>query len=254
MDLTPDPDQIALVEATADWCRDNLPLDAAHNRPPGLWNGLEAMGWTAMTGHEMGLGHASEALVFAELGRHLAPVGLISTAVAGRVAPTRDKVALALVDERVSGGRVRVFDPHGASIALGLTGGMVAATPLPAGLDGEPGFDLTAPMIHLNPAPRFEPFGDARCGLHLQLLTAAFAVGCADAARDMAAGYAKVREQFGRPIGWFQALKHILCRHGGALGRSSLAALLRGGGTGCRRSGGGVPRRRGDATGGSGGY
>jgi alkylation response protein AidB-like acyl-CoA dehydrogenase len=45
--------------------------------------------------------------------------------------------------------------------------------------------------------------------LHLHLLAAAFGVGCADAARDMAADYAKLREQFERPIGWFQALKHL---------------------------------------------
>ena len=50
---------------------------------------------------------------------------------------------------------------------------------------------------------------DAAAPLHLQLLTAAYAVGCADAARDMAADYAKLRQQFDRPIGWFQALKHI---------------------------------------------
>jgi len=34
-------------------------------------------------------------------------------------------------------------------------------------------------------------------------------VGCADAARDMAAEYSLSREQFDRPIGWFQALKHM---------------------------------------------
>jgi alkylation response protein AidB-like acyl-CoA dehydrogenase len=37
---------------------------------------------------------------------------------------------------------------------------------------------------------------------------AAEAVGCAGATVDMAVSYAKVREQFGRPIGSFQAIKH----------------------------------------------
>ena len=41
------------------------------------------------------------------------------------------------------------------------------------------------------------------------LLLAAFAVGIAEATRDMAVEYAKTREQFGRPIGSFQAIKHI---------------------------------------------
>jgi alkylation response protein AidB-like acyl-CoA dehydrogenase len=41
------------------------------------------------------------------------------------------------------------------------------------------------------------------------LLLSAFAVGIAEATRDMAVEYAKTREQFGRPIGSFQAIKHI---------------------------------------------
>ena len=40
------------------------------------------------------------------------------------------------------------------------------------------------------------------------LATAALAVGCAQRGLDMTVDYAKQREQFGRPIGSFQALKH----------------------------------------------
>src|SRR5262249_8358390 len=40
------------------------------------------------------------------------------------------------------------------------------------------------------------------------VLTAAVLVGTAEATRDMSAQYAKDREQFGRPIGTFQAVKH----------------------------------------------
>ena len=40
------------------------------------------------------------------------------------------------------------------------------------------------------------------------LATAALAVGCAQRGLDMTVEYAKQREQFGRPIGSFQALKH----------------------------------------------
>jgi alkylation response protein AidB-like acyl-CoA dehydrogenase len=42
-----------------------------------------------------------------------------------------------------------------------------------------------------------------------ELLIAAYAVGVAEATRDMAVEYAKTREQFGKPIGAFQAIKHI---------------------------------------------
>lgn len=209
MDLTPTAEQDSFLTATADWCADNLPLDAARARPPALWSQLEAMGWTGMTAPGMDLDHATEALVFAELGRHLAPVALLSTAVAARWAGQPGKTALALLDKDLTRGMLRVFDAPGAAHALGLIGGLAAITPLPSDLGGEPGLDLTAPLAHLDPAPPFAAVGGPDAALHLQLLAAAFALGCADAARDMAADYARLREQFGRPIGWFQALKHI---------------------------------------------
>ena len=205
MDLTPSPDQEALVAATAEWCRDNLPLEAARARPADLWRQLEDMGWLGMTAPEMGLDHATEALVFAELGRFLAPVGMLSTAVAARWTAAPGKVALTLVD----GGKARVFDPQGAQLALGLVDGAAAVAPIASDVVAEPGLDLSAPLAVVDPAPAFTPLNDRRAALHLQLLAAAFAVGCAEAARDMAADYAKVREQFERPIGWFQSLKHL---------------------------------------------
>jgi alkylation response protein AidB-like acyl-CoA dehydrogenase len=41
------------------------------------------------------------------------------------------------------------------------------------------------------------------------VLTAALALGVASGAGDLATRYAKEREQFGRPIGGFQAVKHL---------------------------------------------
>src|SRR5690606_38484351 len=40
------------------------------------------------------------------------------------------------------------------------------------------------------------------------VLSAAYLAGIAEAARDMSVSHAKVREQFGRPIGVNQAIKH----------------------------------------------
>ena len=123
MDLTPDSDQIALQTATGDWCRTHMPLADARSRPAGLWRDLETMGWVAMTAPGMDLDHAAEALVFAELGRFLAPVALLSSAVAARWTGTSGKVALALP------GRdgIRILDSDGAPQALGLFEALAAS-------------------------------------------------------------------------------------------------------------------------------
>lgn len=209
MDLTLNAEQEAFVSATADWCQGNMPLEQARARPASLWPQLDAMGWTGMTAPGMELDHATEAVVFAELGQHLAPVGLLSTAVAARWSPHPGKAALALLDSPCQNDLLRVIDPEGASQALGLIGNLAATTPLPGGLEGSPSLDPSAQLAQLSPTSPFEPIADPRAALHLQLLAAAYAVGCAEAARDMAAEYAKMREQFERPIGWFQALKHL---------------------------------------------
>ncbi|MFC4295921.1 acyl-CoA dehydrogenase family protein [Novosphingobium tardum] len=206
MDLSLDSDQEALVTATADWCRANMPLEHVRDRPVDLWRDLEAMGWTAMTAPGLDLSHATEAMVFAELGRFLAPVALLSSAVAARWLGSADKVALALDD----GNRLRVFDGESATLAIGVTSTQASVYRLPEGLSGAPGLDLSVSLTLLETAPAAEPLGNPHAALHLQLLAAAFTVGCAEAARDMAAGYAIMREQFERPIGWFQALKHMI--------------------------------------------
>jgi alkylation response protein AidB-like acyl-CoA dehydrogenase len=62
--------------------------------------------------------------------------------------------------------------------------------------------------------PRGEQVGDAATATKLRLdgtvLTAALMVGSAQAVTELAVEYAKERVQFARPIGSFQAVKHIL--------------------------------------------
>lgn len=205
MDLTPNDDQIALVSATTDWCRDHMAIEDARSRSDDLWQQIDAMGWTAMTGPEMELDHATEALVFAELGRFLAPVALLSSAVAARWESRQGRIALAVTE----GNMLRVLDGSDASTALGVVDRRAMLFDLPAPLSARSSLDPTVTVARFDEPLSAHAIADARAALHLQLVAAAFAVGCADAARDMAAGYAVIREQFERPIGWFQAIKHL---------------------------------------------
>lgn len=81
-----------------------------------------------------------------------------------------------------------------------------------------PGLDPTRRIARLElvstPARRVGPAGDQTALLRRVLDDAAVMlcaelVGACDAAFELAANYSKVRVQFGRPIGTFQAIKHI---------------------------------------------
>jgi alkylation response protein AidB-like acyl-CoA dehydrogenase len=73
--------------------------------------------------------------------------------------------------------------------------------------------DPLTPVWTVEAAPTGEAVGGPTeaTALRVQgaLLTAAYLVGMADALTDLAVGYAKEREQFDRPIGSFQAVKHL---------------------------------------------
>ncbi|HEY6296015.1 MAG TPA: acyl-CoA dehydrogenase, partial [Streptosporangiaceae bacterium] len=74
-------------------------------------------------------------------------------------------------------------------------------------LDGAAGVPLAAPGAHPGARPGAQPVDEV---LDLvRVLVAAEQVGTAQAALDMAVGYARERVQFGRAIGSFQAIKHM---------------------------------------------
>jgi alkylation response protein AidB-like acyl-CoA dehydrogenase len=77
------------------------------------------------------------------------------------------------------------------------------------------GMDLTRPVARVSASQVAVPAGRVLSGVSPEVvrslaasLFAAEACGLADWAVDTAASYAKIRQQFGRPIGQFQAVKH----------------------------------------------
>jgi alkylation response protein AidB-like acyl-CoA dehydrogenase len=223
MDLYPSDTEEAVRAASEAYLRDHIPLNAARLRPEGIWTDMAAMGWFGIALPEdiggVGMSHGAEALVLAELGRYLAPIGTIAMAVAANVAIATGDQALAMDilagTRRVAlglteaGGQLRVLEARGANMVLvtGDNGASLYDAPVDWTINDCLDPSTSQAIIALPPKARIQTTG-SRAANHQRLVAAAFALGCAEAARDMAAGYARVREQFGRPIGSFQGVKH----------------------------------------------
>jgi alkylation response protein AidB-like acyl-CoA dehydrogenase len=127
---------------------------------------------------------------------------------------------------RLDGHKSFVLDGHTADLILAVaaagTGGKLSLFAVNAGAIGLtrhalPTLDQTRKLARLafdgTPARLVGEPGAARAVLDRTLDVAAIALaaeqlGGAQRALDMAVAYAKVRQQFGRPIGSFQAIKH----------------------------------------------
>ncbi|WP_207840078.1 acyl-CoA dehydrogenase family protein [Williamsia soli] len=126
----------------------------------------------------------------------------------------------------LTGRKLQVLDLTGADVVLVVARadfgiGLFAADRDDPGFTDEPltSFDLTRSLSHLelNRVPARLVSDEHDCAPQLrealreaELCLVADCIGGAEAALDMAISYAKVREQFGRPIGGFQSIKHKL--------------------------------------------
>jgi alkylation response protein AidB-like acyl-CoA dehydrogenase len=156
---------------------------------------------------ELELGMAEASLVFEELGRAAVPGPLVGTFLAdglaaGRVTvlePGRRPLLVSHLDVSDS---ILVMDPAGVRLAPAIGGAPIA----------EP-IDSLTPLHELATAPDgalIDVDGNfLRLWREGALLTAALQVGLAARMTELAVEYAKTREQFDRPIGSFQAVKHL---------------------------------------------
>jgi alkylation response protein AidB-like acyl-CoA dehydrogenase len=169
---------------------------------------------------------AEAVVVFEELGRALVPGPLVGTFLAARTG----------LVEGVAEGRARVGVHCGgpapgpepgpvlvehlgaldALLVFAATGGGMTRLLVPAPTAGatrmEAPLDPLTPLWRLDSLPAGAPVAaddDRSLFRDGALLTAALQVGHAAEALDLAVAYAKERQQFGTPIGTFQAIKHM---------------------------------------------
>jgi alkylation response protein AidB-like acyl-CoA dehydrogenase len=214
MHFLPTVDQLELQRGVRDLLDDRYPLE----RLPGgydadLWRSLVETGVFSLR-TDLGLGLAEAVLVFEELGRAAVPGPLVATLLACELEGVDAAGATTCVDVR---DHPPLFVTHldTAAAVLVITGGDVrvaAAPPMQATPVPTP-VDPLSPVHELRDVPAGDIVGDAAVAARLRrdgaVLTAALQVGLAARMTELAVAYAKEREQFGRTIGAFQAVKHL---------------------------------------------
>ncbi|MFJ3171701.1 acyl-CoA dehydrogenase family protein [Streptomyces roseus] len=176
-------------------------VDAGGTLDRGLWRQLGAAGFFALRLPEaaggVGLGMPEAVLVFEEAGRALLPGPLVATHLAAGVVPGAAEGAAV----------VTAFDLGGALVAhLGEADAVLGAPSLPAG-EPVPSADPLTPLHRVASPPaaaQAVAYRDEGA-----LLTAALQVGSALRTVELAVRHGGEREQFGQPIGAFQAVKHL---------------------------------------------
>ena len=228
MDFEPTADQVALRDATRAFCEGRFPMEAvrAHEEEGGRldrgrWRELGDTGVFSLrlpaAAGGAGLTMADAVLVFEELGRALVPGPVIATHLAAELLPgaaTGERV-VGLVDDRAEPLLVEHPDSIDTLLVMGHDGiGQVD----PAAVER---VAVARPLDPLTPvalAPAGLPVGErvadrgsaARWRRLGAVLTGGYLIGMASRTVELATAYAQERQQFGRPIGSFQAVKHLI--------------------------------------------
>jgi alkylation response protein AidB-like acyl-CoA dehydrogenase len=210
---------VMLGEASLDrWLRPDVSVVVEEDRLRVLAGEL---GWIGFGAPEaIGGGGATtveEVVLFREVGRHLGPISLAVGATAARMAAASGLELAA--DVAVGAAPVGLVLPRGPSrvwrlgagsgeIGLAVEGEHLRLVAI-EGLSDETCLD---PTVSAQTADRQDvrvlAEADAVEARRFHLLVAAQQLGLAEAALAASVAYGKLREQFGRPIGAFQAVRH----------------------------------------------
>ncbi|RUP28526.1 MAG: acyl-CoA dehydrogenase, partial [Mycolicibacterium sp.] len=217
-------------------------LEGGPSHPDGFWTTAADLGWQGLAIPEAyggsGFGLPELAVVLEAQGRELCPGPFLPTVAAGVVIDRcgTEELRAALLPGLADGSTVAALGlsghvhitghtvfgesptvlgaPDAALLVLVAGDDVVVVDARATGVTVTPldGADTTRSIgsVTLDQAEAVAVIRDAAVKAHtvFRILAAAEAVGISWAALEMAVEYAKVREQFGRTIGTFQAVKH----------------------------------------------
>ena len=229
MDFQLSEDQQALREGLRSFCEGQVPserlgeLEKTAGFDRALWSELAEIGVFSLRLAEqaggVGLGSADAVIVFAELGRRLVPGPLVWSHIAGGMidgAETGDTVVggLDLAGPEREPVLVEHLDSIDALVVLRSDGVEQLDPRTLEATAVETPLDPLTPLHHVAALPSGERIGNADDAARLRLegaaITAGQLLGIAEATLELAIPYSLQRQQFDRPIGGFQVMKHIM--------------------------------------------
>lgn len=224
IDLNPSADQRQILDAAQSLLDARFPVDRLRHAHPDSLAEIADFGALGLALPEAeggsGFNLADEALLHVAFGRHLVSPSVLAGALATRVALALERRDLA---QAIMAGQVKVSLALPTSEALHLLDAQEAALALLRDGPALTLLDLSgAALTPLASTDESLTLASAAPGtlatigtsdsaplfLVADLLLAANLLGIAEATRDMAVAYAGIRQQFGQPIGAFQAVKH----------------------------------------------
>lgn len=238
MDLIPNSDEQQIIDASRKFLAEQWPVSRLHRPGADRFNladrqGFSELGWFGLGVAEdaggVGFSSIEGALLYREMGRHLAPVGVLPIALAASLCSLENiplgnelvqgnhGVALAIAESPLNltdselSGTFRLFSHSDARFGLAVDDSQCLLFELQnSQITFLPCLDKSVTMAraHIHSAPLRALDHSTTISSTGRLYSAAMLLGIAEAVTDMIVDYAKIRETFGRPIGAYQAVRH----------------------------------------------